>query len=225
MVFRWGERMTVPKTNIEILNAVTKITIKNGDPTIYEFSIHGKILKLTSEELLSSKTFRIRWLDNFHSLVSFSNMEWSYLVASLLSKVELIDIVERGDVLSPTKNIVDDLIHEINEAVVVKNLKDALDNGKVYYNGNGEIYVANKFIQRVMQRSHEKASIRALREELDDYISNNVIPLKVGKHSYRFWRFRLEKLCIDVNNPLEFEEEIEDGKDNKDIRSVGNRQN
>ena len=89
--------------------------------------------------------------------------------------------------------------------MVVERIGDAISRNTLYHDkeDGGVVYsLTDSIIEVVNGKRKEEISNRKLRVILSEYIDGNSIQRRIHKNRYRFWRFKIEKTNISLDDQL-----------------------
>ena len=192
---------TLVKDNTETV--VIKRPIVEGDTYEFEITIMGKKLIIKSDEMLSPKIFKQRWLEEHGRLVNFRDENWR-LVVNFWNDMATY---KTSDEMNTDQYIVDSILENLSECDVTldralattqkKYLCVDSDISELPDNMSYVLYYPNQNIKEIIDSSRFKVDIRRIHNLMGSYLASTSKTLRVGSKIVRFWAFKNSLLDID----------------------------
>jgi len=200
---------------------ITKFVIyQNKEETQYKITLENKhSFTLNGEELLKSTIFRTRYFSETGLLPPpIYGETWTEFINALMEqKGEIIDKCKKDNT---NDFIIENILHEMNNFVVVTNPEEALSYGRLYFNKEEPYYLFlhNKTLDNMRKKMEFKITVGKLRYILEEYIDGESRVIRTSpQHTQRFLPFKIEQF------PSFMPSEKSENKENNIISTYENK--
>jgi len=175
---------------------ITKFIIfQNKEETQYKIVLENKhAFTLNGEELLKSTIFRTRYFSETGQLPPPVYGEiWTDVINALMEhKGSMVDKCKKDNT---NDFIIENILHELNNFVVVTEPEDALSYGRLYFNKEEPYYLFlfNKTLDNMRKKMEFKITVGKLRYILEEFIDGESRVIRTSSlHTNRFLPFKIE---------------------------------
>ncbi len=192
---------------LHMTRRVEKLKSTSGSSSPMYLKVHfpHTTFLLTESELLSPTKFR-KCLLREGKFIFISGKVWVPLVQAWLDMSE--EIREESE----DEQIIDRVLNYLVNCVVHEDVGKAVSRNTLYHDKEDD-GVAYCHIDSVMEvinsKKKDEISNRKLRVILSEYIDGDSIQKRIYNNRYRFWRFKIEKVHIDLERQLFNKDELE----------------
>ena len=191
----------------DIIGMTVRVEKLKSSPMYLKIYFPDASFLLSESELLSSNKFR-RCLLREGKFIGIPNKAWREIVQYWLDVAE--EIIEESE----EEQIVDRVLNYLCNCTVYDEIDHALSRNTLFYdkNDDGVVFsLTENVVDFVNSKSKTVYSSRNLRVILSDYIVGNSVQRRVFNNRYRFWRFSIPKVGIDLNKQFFVKDEFELG--------------
>lgn len=191
----------------ELKDEVTQMIIFDGSEKIYELHFGNKIIRLEGKEIMDTNVFRQRYFETFGILIpTYRSIltDWAYLVTYWTKEVG--DKESNVEIISESDEAKELILDYINSTP----LSDSLSFTEGLNSLIKEdmcIYVSTKVIKSILRRAQVNITMAKLHYLIKNYLVSGSIVKKVEGKSMRFWRFKINKFEIDIENIIKSQKE------------------
>jgi hypothetical protein len=186
-----------------------------GEKTFYKFVIDGKEIELNENEMLSTKSFRIKFLQEFNvwlpKLDAFTEGLWIMYQKVKAEKEEFLETLETE------KDLILDAIKDyIETSFVSENLEETFRRNVIFVSGD-EIYIPNQIVNEIANNATKtKHGYKKIAKILKDvgFLKTTKV-MRVGERTGRFWIFDKNKFSLK-------EKVEENGEEKNESEKTGN---
>ncbi|RLF37266.1 MAG: hypothetical protein DRM99_00825 [Thermoplasmata archaeon] len=194
----------------DIIDMTVRVEKIKSSPMYLKVFFPDASFLLSETELLSSSKFR-RCLLREGKFISIPGKAWTGIVQHWLDVAD--EVVEESE----DEQIIDLVLNYLCNCTVYKDVDKALARNTLFFDeaDDGVVYSLTGNVVDFVNSKYNKNSFnsRNLRAILSEFIVGNSVQRRIFTSRYRFWRFSIPKVGIDLDKQLFVEDEFELGLD------------